>query len=159
MSGEHRHGFCEYFVLALPFCLHVQDMLTRTILQWARLIGGVGSSQSSSKQSTGNNPQQRLARFKRTYGQLLVGSHRWYFSCHVLMLTLVQANMARQLIYLLRPHRGGHPQPVPFPPQRNPRGRISCTCTAPLPIIRSDLSDICTDLENRNHLPQQECDS
>ncbi|KAI9768005.1 MAG: hypothetical protein M1840_005317 [Geoglossum simile] len=38
---------------------------------WARLIGGVGSSQSSSKQSTGNNPQQRLARFKRTYGQLL----------------------------------------------------------------------------------------
>ncbi|KAI9837719.1 MAG: hypothetical protein M1819_006653 [Sarea resinae] len=36
---------------------------------WARLIGGVGSA--SSKQSVANNPQQRLARFKRVYNQLL----------------------------------------------------------------------------------------
>ena len=41
-------------------------------LQWARLIGGVGSSPASKPTST-NNPQQRLARFKKVYGQLLVG--------------------------------------------------------------------------------------
>jgi hypothetical protein len=63
--------FLHFLSASMP-----RDMLTRTILQWARLIGGVGSSQSSSRQSTGNNPQQRLARFKRTYDQLLVGAHR-----------------------------------------------------------------------------------
>ena len=158
MSGEHRHGFCECSVLALPLCLHARDMLTRTILQWARLIGGVGSSPSGSKQSAGNNPQQRLARFKRTYGQLLVGSHGWPLSYRVLLLTLVQANMARQLIHLLRPLRNRHHQPVSFPPQRNPRGRIPRTCAAPMPVVRSHLPDICTHLKNRNHLPQQRRD-
>ncbi|KAI9815441.1 MAG: hypothetical protein M1827_002575 [Pycnora praestabilis] len=39
-------------------------------MKWARLIGGAGASPSS-KQSSVHNPQQRLARFKRLYNQLL----------------------------------------------------------------------------------------
>ncbi|KAI9762233.1 MAG: hypothetical protein M4579_000556 [Chaenotheca gracillima] len=37
---------------------------------WARLIGGVGASPAS-KSVTDNNPQQRLARFKRVFNQLI----------------------------------------------------------------------------------------
>lgn len=40
---------------------------------WARLIAGVGTQK---KQSTANNPQQRLARFKRVYSQILQTWHK-----------------------------------------------------------------------------------
>ncbi|KAL1626331.1 hypothetical protein SLS56_006915 [Neofusicoccum ribis] len=38
---------------------------------WTRLIGGSGGQK---RRSTANDPQQRLARFKRVYNQILVGS-------------------------------------------------------------------------------------
>ncbi|OCK82903.1 hypothetical protein K432DRAFT_323349 [Lepidopterella palustris CBS 459.81] len=40
---------------------------------WSRLIGGVGSQK---KASSSNNPQQRLARFKRVYNQILQTWHK-----------------------------------------------------------------------------------
>jgi hypothetical protein len=47
------------------------------LVQWARLIGGVSSSP---KKSTANNPEHRLAQFKKAYTQLQVRRIAWISS-------------------------------------------------------------------------------
>ncbi|KAK7548070.1 Retinoic acid induced 16-like protein-domain-containing protein [Phyllosticta citricarpa] len=48
-------------------------MLTYSLLQWTRLIGGTSAQK---KRSSQNDPQQRLARFKRVYNQILNTWHK-----------------------------------------------------------------------------------
>ncbi|OCL13463.1 hypothetical protein AOQ84DRAFT_310524 [Glonium stellatum] len=59
---------------------------------WARLIGGVGTQK---KQSTANNPQQRLARFKRVYNQVLQTWHKKSLASDAQAVESVRASFQR----------------------------------------------------------------
>jgi hypothetical protein len=58
------------------------------------LIAGTSLASGGSNKSVANNPEKRLARFKREYSQLLVCGHHVLMAFHGRILTFLPANMA-----------------------------------------------------------------
>lgn len=75
-------------------------------VQWSRLIAGTPLASPAGNKAAANNPEKRLARFKRDYSQLLVCRHvhkadhaNYHFSRYGAQLEILSETFRRLRIF------------------------------------------------------------